>query len=25
LTQLGLQVVTEVAPFSPQGGAYSHH
>lgn len=25
LTQLGLQVLTEVAPFSPQGGAYSHH
>jgi urease accessory protein len=25
LTQLGLQLVTEVAPFSPQGGAYSHH
>jgi urease accessory protein len=25
LTQLGLQVVAEVAPFCPQGGAYSHH
>jgi urease accessory protein len=25
LTQLGLQVVTEVAPFCPQGGAYSHN
>jgi urease accessory protein len=24
LTQLGLQVVAEVAPFFPQGGAYSH-
>jgi urease accessory protein len=24
LIQLGLQVVAEVAPFSPQGGAYSH-
>jgi urease accessory protein len=24
LVQLGLQVVTEVAPFYPQGGAYSH-
>ena len=24
LTQLGLQVVAEVAPFRPQGGAYSH-
>jgi urease accessory protein len=24
LVQLGLQVVAEVAPFSPQGGAYSH-
>ena len=24
LLQLGLQVVTEVAPFCPQGGAYSH-
>jgi urease accessory protein len=23
--QLGLQVVTEVAPFCPEGGAYSHH
>jgi urease accessory protein len=23
--QLGLQVVSEIAPFSPQGGAYSHH
>ncbi len=25
LTQLGLEVVAEVAPFTPQGGAYSHH
>jgi urease accessory protein len=25
LTQLGLQVVSELAPFCPQGGAYSHH
>ncbi len=25
LTQLGLQVIAEVAPFCPQGGAYSHH
>lgn len=25
LTQLGLQVTAEVAPFCPQGGAYSHH
>jgi urease accessory protein len=25
LTQLGLQVVEQVAPFCPQGGAYSHH
>jgi urease accessory protein len=25
LTQLGLQVVAQVAPFCPQGGAYSHH
>ncbi len=25
LIQLGLQVVAEVAPFCPQGGAYSHH
>jgi urease accessory protein len=25
LTQLGLQVIEEVAPFCPQGGAYSHH
>jgi urease accessory protein len=25
LTQLGLQVVAEIAPFCPQGGAYSHH
>jgi urease accessory protein len=24
LVQLGLQIVTEVAPFCPQGGAYSH-
>ncbi len=24
LIQLGLQVVAEVAPFRPQGGAYSH-
>jgi urease accessory protein len=24
LTQLGLQVVAEVAPFCPQGGAYHH-
>jgi urease accessory protein len=24
LVQLGLQVVAEVAPFRPQGGAYSH-
>jgi urease accessory protein len=23
--QLGLQVVMEVAPFCPEGGAYSHH
>jgi urease accessory protein len=23
--QLGLQVVTEIAPFCPEGGAYSHH
>jgi urease accessory protein len=23
--QLGLQVVAEVAPFCPEGGAYSHH
>jgi urease accessory protein len=25
LIQLGLEVVAEVAPFCPQGGAYSHH
>lgn len=25
LKQLGLQVITEVAPFCPQGGAYTHH
>ena len=25
LTQLGLHVVEQVAPFCPQGGAYSHH
>lgn len=25
LIQLGLKVVAEVAPFCPQGGAYSHH
>jgi urease accessory protein len=25
LTQLGLEVIAEVAPFCPQGGAYSHH
>lgn len=25
LIQLGLQVVEQVAPFCPQGGAYSHH
>jgi urease accessory protein len=25
LIQLGLNVTTEVAPFCPQGGAYSHH
>lgn len=25
LLQLGLSVVSEVAPFCPQGGAYSHH
>jgi urease accessory protein len=25
LTQLGLQVVAEIAPFCPQGGAYRHH
>jgi urease accessory protein len=25
LTQLGLQVVEQIAPFCPQGGAYSHH
>ena len=25
LTQLGLQIVEQVAPFCPQGGAYSHH
>lgn len=25
LTQLGLQVVEQVTPFCPQGGAYSHH
>jgi urease accessory protein len=24
LQQLGLEVVTEVAPFCPQGGAYTH-
>ena len=24
LHQLGLQVITEIAPFCPQGGAYSH-
>jgi urease accessory protein len=24
LTQLGLKVVVEIAPFLPQGGAYSH-
>jgi urease accessory protein len=24
LTQLGLKVVVEIAPFRPQGGAYSH-
>jgi urease accessory protein len=24
LRQLGLQVIAEVAPFCPQGGAYSH-
>ncbi|WP_310488261.1 hypothetical protein [Chamaesiphon sp. VAR_69_metabat_338] len=23
--QLGLQVVAEMAPFCPEGGAYSHH
>lgn len=25
LIHLGLQLITEVAPFCPQGGAYSHH
>jgi urease accessory protein len=25
LVQLGLQIVSEIAPFYPQGGAYSHH
>jgi urease accessory protein len=25
LVHLGLQLITEVAPFCPQGGAYSHH
>jgi urease accessory protein len=25
LVQLGLEIVAEVAPFCPQGGAYSHH
>ena len=25
LIQLGLKIVAEVAPFCPQGGAYSHH
>jgi urease accessory protein len=25
LVQLGLQIVSEVVPFYPQGGAYSHH
>jgi urease accessory protein len=25
LAQLGLDVVEQVAPFCPQGGAYSHH
>jgi urease accessory protein len=24
LVQLGLQIVSEIAPFYPQGGAYSH-